>query len=466
MKKFLFFIGLIFAISFPLGSKGYSFNNCPDCDFSNSIISINPENDRYLTYLEYQNVFDSADVRCSIGEFRIIDSSGTIKRLFWKFDTTKLDTSYANSYKRRSGIYSLLGQTQLGEDQILSSVAKTESFVYASHSTLKFFRALSLGVPCGVVQREPDTNLLSCDDLPFWLGVDNAILDTSEWVIQLISETTGSVLAVLDSVGFMPNDTNDLGIPYGTNPTRMNQTRQLPDEYAGERVYIRVSVRRYGPTPYGMFFNIGTSRINMSSFREYGICCNGEPDYSCNFDIRKFDYYYYQKVIEYLDSIVAVNNRPPKTWELPPLFFIDRDSSYPAKILDRYFERDPSGGWLVWDYNDSQPSGKKPVYEREVPWESQESRTAGLSGSIFVSKNGKELILTLKLNSNYHISNSVIEIFDFRGNRVISSKAHSIAKGYSEITLRLPDDFITKGTYLLVVKDTYGILFSDKFLVW
>lgn len=461
MKKILFFIGLLFTIHFLLENKIYSFGNCPDCDFSNSILSIKPDDARYLTYLEYQNAFDNADVRCSIGEFRIIDSSGTIKRLFWEFDTTKLDTTFENAYQRAPGFFSLLGQTQTGEDQILTSVAKTESFVYTPHSTLKFYRELSLGVYCSTIRREPDTNLLSCDELPFWLGVDNAILDTSEWVIQLVNESSGAILAVLDSVGFMPNGSNDLGIPYGTNPTRMNQIRQLPDEYAGERVYIRVSVRRFGPTPYGMFFNIGTSRINMSSFREYGVCCEHSGD-SCNFNLYKLDHYYYQKVIEYLDSIVAANNRPPKTWELPPMYFFDQDSNYTDKILDRYFERDSiSHSWLVWDTEE--PLGKKSVYE--TPFESQISKRAGLNASIFVSELSEtELVLTLKFNSEYYISNSNIEIFDFQGNRIMSWKGLTIPKGGSETKLSLSNNF-AKGIYLLVIKNASGIIYSDKFLI-
>jgi hypothetical protein len=467
MKKFLFFIGL-FAIAFLLENKIYSFDTCPECDFSNSILSIKPEDVRYLLYLYYQNVFEKANVRCSIGEFRIVDSSGTVKRLYWELDAT-LATA-ANFVRRRPGglgLLSLLGQAQNGEDQILTSAAKTESFVYTPHSTLKFFRELSLGVPCGTTPRNlpEDANALRCDELPFWLGIDSAILNRNEWVIQLISESTGSVLAVLDSVGFVPNGSNDWGIPYGTNPLRMNHTRQLPDEYAGESVYIRVSVRQFGPTSCGMLFDVETSRINYSAYREYGICCDkyGVIGQSCKFSLQKLDYYYYQKVVEYLDSIVAANNRPPKSWELPPMYFFDRDSSYGARILDRYFERDSTGrGWVIWD--NEEPLGKKPIYG--TPLESQSSRKALLNVGTFVSKSGNELTLTLKFNSNYSVGSATIEIFDFRGNRVITSKGCFIPKGYSESTLHLPGDLLAKGIYLLVIKNIYGIVFSDKFIIW
>ncbi|MGB9856477.1 MAG: hypothetical protein ACPLKS_08085 [Caldisericum exile] len=340
MKKTLLIFFSLFALLISISL----FCQCPECDTSNFILSIKPEDSDYLYYGLFQNIFDSCGVSYEIGEFRIVDATGSIRRIYLEFDSTIVSDDSPYKYENETSPFvGILGSPTKGIDTILSSVLKTQIFIYPPNSKIRFYRVLEAYKNCDVVKR--DTNLSYCDEIPnissfFLIEKNNCIIDTSEWVLYLIRASDGQIITIIDSVGFLPNQNCPFAPAYGTNPYRMNQEIDLPNQFANEPVYIKLSVRRYGPSPFGMFFNPTHGRVSSSSIREYDATNGCEFGYKCNFKISWFEHYYYRKVIEYLDSIAIVKNRPPCMSEVPELWFFSKDSNFVDRILSRYFQYD------------------------------------------------------------------------------------------------------------------------------
>lgn len=443
-----------FIIFFLLASN--NLKSCPECDTSKFITSVYPENYNYLRYAFYQNVFDTCNVSMTVGEFRIKDSTGQITRIYPIFDTILLSLEHPNTYIGDYGSH-LLGVSTSGVDTILSEVFKTKSFQYQKNSKLLFFRELRAGIKCLPNYSDPsDTLLNDCPDIPriFWLE-KYCIPDTSEWVIQVVDAITNQVLFIIDSVGFLPNRNCPFAIAYGTNPFKMNHERDLPNEFVNREVYIKVSVRRYGPTPFGMLFNPVISRLNSSAVKEYVDECNNS-EYSCNFDHKKFDYYYYKKVVEYLDSIVSSQGRPPYSDEIPLLYFFDIDSNYIAKIYNRYYTYDSSlKGWLI-PPRDTTPkfipfSDNSLLQQQSIIIQKVDVKENNGSITLSISIKNKENSM---FDKNVNLTNVQIEIFNIKGEKILSKELESIKLNNSSTTvmsINLPGHF-PRGVYFLVLK--------------
>lgn len=450
-KKIIWF--LILLNVFLLPSK--HLKSCPECDTSKFILAIYPENSKYLQYAHYQNVFDTCNVSMTVGEFRIKSANGEITRIYPIFDTTLLSLEHPHTYIGSNGSH-LLGLSTPGIDTILSAVFRTQTFKYVSNSKLLFFRELRAGIKCLPNYSEPSDTLANhCPDIPriFWLE-KYCIPDTSEWVIQVVDATTHQVLFVIDSVGFLPNGNCPFAVAYGTDPYKMNHERILPNEFSYKDVYIKISVRRYGPTPFGMLFNPVISRLNASAVQEYVNECNNSG-YSCNFDHKKFDYYYYKKVIEYLDSLTSALGRVPNSHELPLLYFSDIDSNYITKIYNRYFTYDSSlNGWVI------PPSDTTPKF---IPYDDynlllqpniiiQKVDTKENNGIITLSislKNKESSIV----NKTLILTNVQIEIFNIRGEKIQSKYFENVTLNPTSTTtvaIDLKGNF-PKGVYFLVL---------------
>ncbi|MCX7879196.1 MAG: hypothetical protein N2517_00860 [Ignavibacteria bacterium] len=452
MKRKKFFC--LYLIVFLALVNNTNSKACPDCDTSKFILAIYPENLPYLVYGNFMNVFDTCNVSMKIGEFRIKDSFGTSSRLFLEIDSNLLSLEHPNVFLGEGGQGYLLGVSQRGEDSILSSVLKTNVFKYSANSKLLFFRQLRAGIKCLEEPEQQDTTLHRCPDIPpLFLLNKYCIHDTSEWVVQLIDASNHHLLAVLDSVGFLPNGECPYGIAYGTNPYRMNQERSLPNEFANKDVYIKISVRRFGPTLYGMLFNIIVSRLNFSSIYEYNELCDF-LQYSCKFDLKWFDNFYFNKVISYLDSIVSVNNRPPYQDELPLWYFFDIDSNYTTRIYNRYYPFDSSvGGWVIPPRMDQINIGKANFNDFNTNTKSKIILSEVKSRLI---NNHINLELHFKFkpslpSSEFKLQKPKVEIYNLTGQIVYSANFEdTIILPYNPLNIKL-DKILPKGSYLLVI---------------
>lgn len=412
---------------------------CPPCDYSKALLGITPENSRFLWYFHFFNVFDSVDVEATYGEFQIVRNNEMRKVNF------KIDQFFESNNWR------ILGQEEVGEDRILSGVARTEPFVYDSASKLQFFRLLTAGISCSATP-PIDTNANKIQDAPFWVGYVGVVLDTSEWVVQLMDKETERVLASLDSVGISTNYNSPYANVYGTNPRITKVEVDLPDEFAGREVYLRISTRRYGPTPLGMWVYVTPSKFSLSTFYDYN---NGEciiPWAKCAFDYTDFEVYYLGKLIEYLDSLVASQNRPLRFEDLPS----DRrwlgvhshllDSLY-SRYFDKFFINDTNYVWI------ERGSGQNYRKCENL------NKFSGLNevGKLDVFYN--EISKCILLKSTHNISNCKVKIYNLSGRKIWESKNYDIVKG--ENTICLPK-IAPQVLVLQIQKDDYSTLLVTK----
>lgn len=266
-----------------------------ECDYANAVFAVGSDA-HYLKYYNYMNQFDTAWVSYRIGEYRILNNGHTTK--------INIRTNFIPDSNWRQGA------SVNGEDSILLNSNGSEYFTYPLNSQLKYFREMSKGVPCWIPnEKRPSINDVEAECQTWqdykWVTGKNMILDDSEWVLQLVKASDNSVLSVLDSVGINRNPSTVLAQRYGFNNTKMNHTIDLPNDYADTNVYLRVSARRVGPTPYGMVLSIYRVPISLSSFCEYidSICIVTDIEYD------SLNSLYFDKIIEYCDSLKLTGNR-------------------------------------------------------------------------------------------------------------------------------------------------------------
>lgn len=249
---------------------------------------------------------------------------------------------------------------------------------------------------------------------------------------------THQVLCAIYSVGFLPNGNCPYAIAYGTNPFKMNHERELPYEFANREVYIKFSVHRYEPTPYSMFFKPTSSRLNLSTVHEYVEECE-YSGYSCNFDRKKFDYYYYKKICEYMDSIVAATGRKPYLEEIPMYYFPDIDSNYMSKIMDRYYNRhyDSTTGQWYW-YIPPKTYASRIISTGESRY--NEKSTIVVDKIRFIDNSSTStLTIKLKLNNpltqkNFIIKDLVLELYNLQGQHILTKTFEQISLQPSQET--------------------------------
>lgn len=436
----LSFISLIYFIfSYPLELS----SECPECNYSEALLGITPENSAFLWYFTYYNIFDSVSVECQIGEFSY-EHNGVKNKII-----PRIDPIFSTSFWR------ILGQNQPGEDTILTQLVRTENFIYSQNSKINFYRALSVGISCGSVFPPIDTNAYYGDDRKFWVGNLGSILDTSEWVIQLMDAATNQVLWTIDSVGIGTNYDSPVAKLYGTNPKKMNHSRDLPNEFAGDTVYIRVSARRYGPTPYGMWLYATPSKFSLSSFYEYVENDCLIPFFKCNFDYQNFERYYFGKLVEYLDSLVESRGQPLKFSDLPSnTTWINRGLS--DSLYSRYFDKIPlndSTFYWVERSNELPRVGVLEKLEKNSVLKSKTNESLSLS-YIYDAKSN-----SLILQSNKKYENCTIRAYNLLGEKIWEFSAFSIIEGLNR--LNLPGKIIGGKFAIIHIIDLNGNLIAS-----
>lgn len=224
-----------------------------------------PELNRYLWYHQIVNTFDSAVVTYEVGEFTLHRSNGH-ERIFNRI--SRSDFASGSEGKARAG------SSGRGTDPVLSALAQTRPFLLPLQpSSMSFARVLQAST-CDDVASQPTGG--SGSDGRFtprdqqYLAGRGRILDTSEFVLEVVDASTGEVYGTIDSVGLIPNTIADVVQRYGTEPDA--STRALvavPTRAAGKTVFIRVSVRRWGPSPHGMALRRVHHGISLSAQHAY-----------------------------------------------------------------------------------------------------------------------------------------------------------------------------------------------------
>ena len=326
---------------------------------------------------------------------------------------------------------------------------------------VKIFRKLSSVLPCD--KYDPDDPPRGdrnggtgnwCDD--YWVVGQGRILDQTEFVTQLVKASNGVVIGALDSVGVDQNPNSILAQRYGTEPDVMNIERNIPQGYGGEEVFIRVSPRRYGPTPYGMTLAIIPSMHSWAGITEY------TPDMRetvCDSSfINSIDSCFFARVLTYADSLEAMGMGG---CQLSGIYLTDEQVSI---FNDRYYD-----GYFINEVGDK-------VY---YAWAdtSQAKRSVDNDMHTFSKLNPQRIkIVSISpmpvpgyfaeatIRSYYDYNNCTMQIYSLDGTKLEDLWKGNIEKGENRIKLDLKN--IEQGTYMVVMKDkNYTMLANTKFVI-
>lgn len=209
---------------------------------------IRREDNRALWYYEVDNVFDSITMRYCLGEVELVSGQDRTP-VFIRLPYTDYQEGYLGHLYQ--------GGRGQGIDTVLAAMICTRSFTVpkqggsiSAHRMLDFTTCHAWPEPPqGTPQERYVCN--TWDEARFQAG-RGWCRDTSEFVMSVVRETDGAVLAVLDSIGVHTNADSWIVPAYGTDPRSTSISIALPPSCHGERVYLRITPKRYGPTPHGM----------------------------------------------------------------------------------------------------------------------------------------------------------------------------------------------------------------------
>lgn len=312
LTVYLYLLFFFLNISYSqVPTKYVTYENLPECDYENLIMPVTPEEQAYLVYFDYYNGFDSSFVENSVGEFTVLDSSGRIIKLLY----------FTEAFNFLNRLTKVWGENNVGTDSILTQLSRTIPFTYPENSKVRFFRFTKVATPCNK-WREPDSTAFR----DWWeqarLAIPNSILDTSVWVIQLVRLADHSVIFTLDSIAVLPNGNSWVAPFVGREPDKSTHVVNLPNEYAYDSVYLRVEVRRFGPTPFGMELITAyiPSICPLSKIYDYGP--NNELGFSrrkCNLNYDSLSKILFVRLARYFDSVKTANGGtlPDYIYEYP-----------------------------------------------------------------------------------------------------------------------------------------------------
>lgn len=279
-----------------------------------AVFSIRPGSEQYLRYLRYENLFDTATVACTFGEIRLIAGS-SIRYI-------PLST-FAGELKVTTGA------TGQGEDPVLLPLGTSKPFTIPAEAGVQigFYRDMEAYIPCGTDRSGPSGGGSGTWEDNHWAVGAGRVQDRTEWVVQIVRADNDKVVGTLDSVGVLPNPATMTVQRYGTIPDRTNHVRPVPSALAGTTVYLRVSPRRYGPTPFGLALNKITSWLSLSTMFEYAptgkLRCTDA-------DVKYLQNAYFDELLAFTDSTMLA------TGNTPDVSFITHDSTQSAVYQQRY----------------------------------------------------------------------------------------------------------------------------------
>ncbi len=411
------------------------------CNFEDAIFNITPGDRDYLRYFYFMNRFESATVEYWAGEFRIC-SHGDEERILVK----KMIPDERNTL--------IKGDSIQGEDQKLIKYTRTDDFIIPDGGEIRFFRMIAALSHCsGSFPEVPEEGYPGRIDYFWHVGKGN-ILDKTEFVIKLKDSKTGSDLISIDSVGIDTVSTNHLAARYGTNPDMVNHTFKIPENYWGDSVYIQVSPRRWGSTPFGMPFRVFWMWISQSSiagfdtagiYNKMTICDSAEFELLRNI--------YFAELIDYCD-----NNRTSSGFLPDAVHFKILNENQDSIFQERYYELQmKTDSTRIYKEIRDTSGQKKPPYKpqllslRNIPANSakiQDVRPLPAESASEIT------IFNTQPGKNYAIS-----VMDIEGN-IIKDLWRGILINGEKIEADLSG--INSGFYLLLLRDDGNSVFDYR----
>ncbi len=392
------------------------------------IFHIKLSDEEKLMYFSIEDQFDTATVGCMIGEFRLLFADGT-ERLIPIIYQPIPDEG-------------LSGETAPGKDEFLAAFARTKTFTIPENAQLFFFRSLLRVFSTEkeiMPQSQWDALVRRWDD-HFWITPPGWVLDTVIFVTELCRASDGQRLAVLDSVGMLPNPDSWYVRPFGTEILQNRHFRSLPAQYAGTEAFIRIVPYRYGPTPLGLKLFRVWSWCSLSTLRDFdsvSITTGWQ-----NWRIRGDDWdslyaAYYEQLRAYLDSgLAASGTLPPHTAIL-----------LSEKIKEDYFAR----------YSETENVLHNPEKMAELLAKKQvtpESSATPTGLQLEVQQSGTDALL-VSVTSPERISDAALILLDGTGKRIAELWRGEIPSGSFQIEVPLPSQ-LAAGHYLVFLSNPWG----------
>jgi len=379
------------------------------------IFQIKPEDIDYLRYFYFFNLFDSAKVVYKFGEVKVKYGNNTMLiNLVHSLDTVEGKSKF--------------GTSSQGVSSDLEDYAKTENFVIPNTGSPKitFFRGINeSGNPCDTNSANPGGGKGIWD-----------IVDRTDFVVQMVKPNTGEVVAVLDSVVSMPNSNPEADSIFGLNPHIVFHDWLVPPSLYDSTVFLRVSPRRYGPTPLGLIIK------ENDLWADYESLVDSSGLYLGKENMNYLDSLYWIEFKTYFDSVFSATGRFPQgSFRIPRNYDDEYKEFYNSKLNKEIFNGDTI--YSNTFYNpESYPQNKNTKFELDT-------NAPGTSFK-FMKNIITEDTTQIEINS-VDATFCKILLYNSEIKKEIEIWKGGINKGINVITLDLSK--IPKGSYSVILKN-------------
>ncbi len=390
---------------------------------------------QWFRYLDFQNKFQYSAVDYKFGEVAV---------------ATNNETYRVNMTPWNSGGITVQNSGVQGDQNDLLPHSRTENFSLPAEEGghINFYRALGMWAPSNAFPPEPDDPPGGGPGKTPW-----DVSDKTEWEVQLRRVSDEAILATLDKVG-IESHTDPYSNPYyGTQPGDVNISRPIPAGYGGERVYLQIVPRRWGPTPYGISLMMDPPHwVNISA-----IVDESGTELSAN-EAESIRQQWFEAVMQYSSDVKQETGRlPQRPWLFWPheqqvyseSFF--QDEWVDGKLCRSEIPPPASSGRGVGDDRLDNATSRKVVHAATLESVSPNP----LSGNVLTVKTG-----------GYTASSVQLELITTEGRSLGRLWRGENPRGGQSINLDLSRYSLANGTYVLALKnDREETIASQTFVV-
>lgn len=249
----------------------------------------------YLTYINYENAYDTSRVNYTVGELNLIYDDSLLINPIWNFQLTK----------------QRIKETAIESNGIMHSLeekARTVDIDINRDFDLEFFRDLRLQSNC-FTKKIPGENENISRSIRRWDIGPNQILDDNIFQVLIKDSDTHEVLDTLDEIGVAKSTSSTYVTPIGRDLYEIDSNViRRTYEYSPNhpKIYIAIRAIKSGPTSLGMRLYTTLPFINLSFYRGYTDEFNTKwSDSTINFITNL----YKQRIYDHNDSLAIFHKR-------------------------------------------------------------------------------------------------------------------------------------------------------------
>jgi hypothetical protein len=277
----------------------------------------------FLVYNTVTTSFGEAFIEYTIGEYHILND----KKDMYIQPINLIDASQK-----------FAGDVKLGVDEKTANHLKTGTFTIPQDAKLQFYRNLIIRISNFNFDRHATNYYDYIDCNRYFTGGINRIKNQQEYQLHLKEYPSKKTIAILDSVGFLPNTKSYHSPPYGTNPKISNIEIDL-SKYAGKYAYLQVLPIRRGtlPTKNRMWSEHSTlSKSNIKNFNYER--CSEFSHLSAKIDTLEAEY-----LVEYLNYAEEKLQNMNNYFIIDPGSFINfnQNSDLMKNYREKYYDEIP-----------------------------------------------------------------------------------------------------------------------------